>query len=172
MYFILDPFDCGAQIGCGGDGWLISDSNLSPYVINATCSDTLATRFTSLSAINCQCPAISIVPCTCVPTTGSNTTLTISCASQSLSDSAMAAIVNEIPVTTPVDTIDLSGNQLSKVPSGLPQYQQLVSVNISSNAITTVNSGDLTVDGSVTNLDMSSNVITTISSNSLPGKRL
>ena len=81
----------------------------------------------------------------------------------------MSTIVQNIPATTPVHTFDLSGNKLTKVPSGLPQYQQLVTMNMSSNSITTVNTGDLTVTGAVTNLDMSSNVIATINNNSLPG---
>ena len=164
----LDPFDCGATTGCGGDGWLISDTSLLPFVVNATCADSAATPFTSLSALNCKCPTTSILPCTCLPTSGSDTTLTISCAAQSLSDSAMNKIVSNIDPTTPVDTMDLSSNKLTFIPKGLPKLKQLVNLIVSSNAITTIETSDLTVTGSVTNLDLSSNLIATIADSSLP----
>ena len=170
LFTIADPFDCGATIGCGGDGWLISDSTLSAFVVNATCSDPNATPFSALTALNCKCPAVSISPCSCQPTTDSSTTLTISCAAKSLTDSGMKTIVNKIPATTPVDTMDLSSNQLTQIPKGLTQFAQLANLNLSLNAITAVNSGDLSLKGTVTNLDMSSNAITTIADSSLPGE--
>lgn len=166
----LDPFDCGATVGCGGDGWLISNSTLSPFVVNATCSDSTATPFSSLSELNCQCPTASILPCSCQPTTGSNSTLTIDCSNQGLTTDEMEAIVKKIPPTTPVNVMNLSGNKFTRIPAGLLQFPQLIVLNLSSNAITVVNSGDLSVAASVTTLDLSSNAIEIISIASFPGE--
>ena len=110
----------------------------------------------------------SILPCTCLPTSGDNTTLSIDCASQGLDDSKMEAIIKNLPATTPVAILNLQNNALAKIPANLPQYKQLVSLNLSSNAIAVVNAGDLTVAAFVTSLDISSNAITAISANSLP----
>ena len=81
----------------------------------------------------------------------------------------MKTIVNNIPATTPVDTMDLSSNQFTQIPKGLTQFAQLANLNVSFNAIAAVNSGDLSLKGTVTNLDMSSNAIATIADSSLPG---
>lgn len=81
----------------------------------------------------------------------------------------MNAIVDNIPATTPVDTMDLSWNKLTQIPTGLPQYKTLAILNISSNLIEAVNEGELSLNGSVVKLDISFNVITKISPNSLPG---
>ena len=163
---------CGAQIGCGADGWLISDSTLSPYVVNATYADTFATPFSSLSAINCQCPTVSIAPCICVPTTTNslNTTLTVSCADQGLGDSDMTKIVGNIPATTPLDILIMSKNTLTKIPDSLPQYTQLTTLSVASNAITSVATGQVALTANVVLLDFSSNQISTIAAGSLPGE--
>ena len=168
MFFIPDPFDCGATIGCGGDGWLISNKSLLAFVTGATCNDKAKTPFSSLAPIECQCPLATILPCTCQATDGHNTTLTIDCSSQGLDDADMETIVKNIPATTPVAILNLQNNSLTHIPANLPQYTQLVSLNMSSNAITVVNAGDLTVAAFVTSLDLSSNAIAAISANSLP----
>jgi Leucine-rich repeat (LRR) protein len=146
------------------------DPTLLAFVVNAQCNDESSTPFTSLTALNCQCPSASILPCSCQPTAGiSNSSLTIDCSNQGLEDNAMNAIVDNIPATTPVDTMDLSWNKLTQIPTGLPQYKTLAILNISSNLIEAVNEGELSLNGSVVKLDISFNVITKISPNSLPG---
>ena len=166
---LSDPFDCGATTGCGGDGWLISDPTLSTFVVNATCSDSAATPFSSLFAINCKCPVAPILPCTCLPTNGDNTTLTIDCSSQGLDDSAMEAIVKNIPATTPMTVFNLDNNLLTRIPANLPQYTQLHTLIISMNKISAVNANEVTLLADVKNLDLSSNKITQIAAASLPG---
>ena len=148
---------------------MISDPTLLPFVVNATCGDEVKTPFTSLSALNCKCPAVSILPCTCLPTSGSTTSLTISCAAQGLTDSEMEAIVTNIDPTTPLDTFDLGSNKLTRIPKGLPQFTQLVNLVVSSNSIAAIESGDLSVTGPVKTLDLSSNLIAAIADASLPG---
>jgi Leucine-rich repeat (LRR) protein len=81
----------------------------------------------------------------------------------------MKAIVENIPATTPVDTMDLSGNKMTQIPTGLAQYKTLANLNISSNLIEAVNEGELSLNGPVVKLDISFNGITKISTNSLPG---
>jgi len=166
---LSDPFDCGAKIGCGGDGWLISDSTLSTFVVNATCGDSASTPFTSLTALNCQCPVPSIASCTCQPSAGKTTTLTISCANQGLDDTAIETVITNTEANSPVDTFDLSGNQLTIVPKNLPQYTKLVSVSLANNSITSVGSTDLSLTANVTLIDLSNNQISSIAAGSLPG---
>ena len=173
LNLFLDPFAlCGSQIGCGANGWLISDSTLSPYVVNATCADTFATQFSSLSSINCQCPTVSISPCICVPTSTNslNTTLTITCADQGIADSDMTTIVGNIPATTPLDILIMSNNTLTKIPDSLPQYTQLTTLSVASNAITSVATGQVALTANVVLLDFSSNQISSIAAGSLPGE--
>ena len=76
--------------------------------------------------------------------------------------------MKKIRPTTPVDVLNLSGNKFTRIPAGLTQFEQLINVNLSSNAITAVNAGDLNVSSAVTHVDISSNAITAISANSLP----
>ena len=163
----LDPFDCASTIGCGSEGWIIPDASLNVYVKNATCSDT--TPFSSLTELNCKCPVASIAPCSCQPTAGSDTRLTISCANQNLNDTKMKAIIANVPPTTPVDTFDFSQNQLTAVPAGLPQYATLVSVRVANNSISSIGSTDLSLTGNVLLIDLSFNQITVIAAGGLPG---
>ena len=163
----LDSFDCASKTGCGSEGWIIPDASLNVYVKNATCSD--ATPFSSLTELNCKCPVASIAPCSCQSTAGSNATLTISCANQNLNDAAIKAIIDNVPPTTPIDTFDFSGNQLTQVPINLAQFNQLTNLNLSTNAITAVGSGQLNLPAAVLSLDLSSNKISIIAQSSLPG---
>ena len=165
--FIADPFDCASKIGCGSEGWIIPDASLNVYVKNATCSDT--TPFSSLTELNCKCPVASITPCSCQPTAGSMTTLTISCASLNLNDTTMKAIIANVPPTTPVDTFDFSGNLLTAVPANLPQFNQLANLNLANNSIAAVATAELNLPAAVKSLDLSSNQISTIAASSLPG---
>ena len=172
-FLFLDPFDCGALIGCGGDAWIITNSSLLAYVKNATCSDTFATPFTSLTALNCQCPEVSIAPCTCGPTATTDgsapTMLTVSCANQKLDDPTIADVIVRVAPTTPLDTLNLRNNSITFVPKGLAQYTRLVDLVVSFNAITKINLDDLNLPAPVVNLDLSFNTITAIANSSLPG---
>ena len=81
----------------------------------------------------------------------------------------MAQIMMNIPPTTPVDTLDLSDNLLTKIPDNLHHYSTLISVSLANNAITSVAKDSLTLSGAVTSIDLSNNLITTIAPKSLPG---
>ena len=141
---------------------------LLPFVANATCGDLAATPFSSLTALNCQCPLLLISPCTCQPSAGSNTTLTILCANQGMDNAAIGNVVANTPATTPVDTFDLGGNQLTSVPTGLPQYTTLVSVSVSNKSITSIGSADLSLTRNSTLINLSYNQISSIVPGSLP----
>jgi Leucine-rich repeat (LRR) protein len=84
----------------------------------------------------------------------------------------MKAIIYNVPSTTPVDTFDLSGNQLTAVPSGLTQFNELTNLNLSTNAITAVETGQLKLTVAVKSLDLSFNQISAIAASSLPGNCL
>jgi len=84
----------------------------------------------------------------------------------------MKGIIDNVPPTTPVDTFDLSGNQMTSVPSGLTQFNELANLNLSTNAITAVETGQLKLPAAVKSLDLSSNQISVIAASSLPGNYL
>jgi len=84
----------------------------------------------------------------------------------------MASIIANVPPTTPVDTFDFSGNLLTVVPANLPQFNQLVNLNLSNNSIVVVGTGELNLPAAVKSLDLSSNQISTIAASSLPGIKL
>ena len=157
--------------GGGGVGWLISDPTLSAIVANATCGDSAVTPFTSLTALNCKCPVLSISPCTCQPSVGGNTVLTISCADQGMDKTAIGTVIANTPATTPVDSLDLCGNQLTSLPTGLRQYATLVRVTVANNSITSIRSIDLSLTGNALLIDLSHNPISDIATGSLPGKQ-
>ena len=81
----------------------------------------------------------------------------------------MASIIANVPPTTPVDTFDFSQNLLTVVPPNLPQFNQLTNLNLSTNAIVAVGTGELNLAAAVNSLDLSSNQIEAIAASSLPG---
>ena len=83
----------------------------------------------------------------------------------------MATVVTNIPVTTPMDTLILSSNQLSQIPSDLPQYAQLASLSVASNAITSIAASQVALTANATFLDFSMNQISAIAAGALPGTK-
>ena len=113
------------------------------------------------------------MPCSCKTTTNSagvfsTTALTISCANQTLNDTTMETVFSKIPVTAPIDTVDLSNNSLTFIPNYLTTYPELANVILATNNITSIGSNDLQLVGNVTLIDISSNQITSIADNSFP----
>ena len=82
----------------------------------------------------------------------------------------MTTIVGNIPATTPLDILIMSKNTLTKIPDSLPQYTQLTTLSVASNAITSVATGQVALTANVVLLDFSSNQISTIAAGSLPGE--
>ena len=135
---------------------------------NAKCSDG-ADFSTVLKPLSCQCPTYPVVHCTCGVTMNSATSLTITCANQSLSDSAISPIFDQFPATTPVDTINLSNNTLTKVPvAQLKKYTQLANVLMSNNNIAALAANDFNLTANASRIDLSANSITSIEPNALP----
>ena len=161
--------DCGSPSGdqCGSERWLFSDATLLPFV-KGTCQN--GNEFSSYSSEVCFFPpATELGGCTCALTTGSDTTVTISCASLSLDDTAVEALVDKI-AWAPIDTFDLSGNLLTKIPANLaPQLASVTTLSLTSNGITSIGSGELKLQATVVSLDVSSNSISTIAADALPG---
>lgn len=130
---------------------------------------TVAPRLITAKA-GATCPNPALDKCTCRQTQIGGDTLTFTC-SNTLNDAAMDAALDSIPIKNIVDTLVLSGNGLTKVPTGLPtKFPKLISLNLANNQITRVNENELTLAGSVTLIDLSGNLITTIAPGSLPGK--
>ena len=145
------PYDCTAG-SCGSFSWWVALNATAQGYINfgsgstaAKCSDGTPIYTSTLTPLICKCPtyATDIAPCVCGATSGSNTTSTITCASQSLDDGRMAAVIAKIDSTTPLDTFNLNNNKLMKIPDKLAQYNQLASVKLANNSITSIGSNDL-----------------------------
>ena len=163
----------------------MTNSALSPFVIGGTCGDSLSTPFASLTQTICTCPpAIDISPCVCaLMTSSSSPTVNISCSGYGLGDKAMADILMNISATVPVETLILSRNSLTKVPSELSylfrvssstslltQFPLLGYIDLSHNAITSVIAGDFKIKAPLSLLDLSFNNISTIATSSMPSK--
>jgi Leucine-rich repeat (LRR) protein len=117
--------------------------------------------------------------------------VTITCAGAELGDSKIAEILLNVPPKTPLDTLILSGNKLTKVPSTssrrsgsgseddgmiratttkslLTKLTQLNNVDLSSNVITTIGAGELTLTASLKFLSLANNTIASIEADALP----
>lgn len=120
----------------------------------------------------CICPLASdISPCTCG--LSSTTTTSLNCANLNLNDSSIATVVKNTPSWSPVDTVILKGNQLSRVPAQLSKYTKLVNLvnpNLSSNSITSIHATDSLslLSTPVRLIDLSANSITQITQDALP----
>ena len=80
----------------------------------STCPDGTAIS-TGLTSVICDCPLYPsiIAPCTCGASTGSTTTLTISCSNKGVNETTLPPILAQLPATTPIDTYDFSSNQFT-----------------------------------------------------------
>ena len=132
------------------------------------CTDNSSTG--RLSSLICDCPtyAVEIAPCVCGAASDGSSTLGIDCANKGLDDSAMEAIVKNIPATTPVSVLNLGNNTLTRIPANLLQYTQLQTLIVSKNKITALGANQVALVADVTNLDFSNNQITKIEAKSLP----
>ena len=161
--------DCGSPSGdqCGSEKWLLLNAALLPYV-KGTCQN--GNEFSSYTNEICLCPpAADLGTCTCALTTDSTTTVTIDCKDQNLDDSAVETLVNKI-AWAPIDTLNLSGNTMTKVPVNLvQQFINVTTLSLASNGITSIESGELNLEATIVSLDVSNNLISTIASDALPG---
>ena len=161
--------DCGSLSGdqCGLEQWFLSNATLLPY-IKGTCQN--GNTFSSYTNEICLCPpAADLGKSTCALTTGSTTTVTINCTGQKLGDSAVASLVDKI-AWAPIDTLNLNGNLLTKVPTNLaPQLANVTTLSLASNGITSIGLDELNLKATVVSLDVSNNSISTIAADALPG---
>jgi len=156
-----------------------------PFVSGGTCQDS--TAFSALTTTICWCPpSVSIATCSCYLTASGSSTVTVNCASQGLGDAAMASVLLSISSTSPIDTLLLDDNNLTKVPSSssrrvsrigiirtsftslMTKFPLLNHVGLSSNAITSILKGDLTLPAPLKLLNLTSNQISRIAVESFP----
>ena len=180
-----DSFACGVSVGCSDEAWLVLSPDYLPFVSGGTCQDS--TAFSDLTTTICLCPpSVSIATCSCYLTSSggdSSSTVTVNCTSQGLGDATMASVLINISITTPLDTLLLGGNNLTKIPSSssrrvgskasstsslLTKFPLLNYVSLSSNAITSILKGDIALAASLKFLDLSSNKIAQVAVGSLP----
>jgi hypothetical protein len=140
-----DPFDCGVDLACGNEKWLVTNDLLSPYVTGGEYGDDKRTPFASLTQVICACPpAVDISPCGCSFSGGdgqNGKNLAITCFGYKaiLDDAAMAEKLAKIPADLYlVDAMDLSDNSLTFVPLALPLYPLLAVLSLAKNKISAV----------------------------------
>lgn len=101
-------------------------------------------------AVTCP-PDDAYAPCDCYEYIGKSETVTIDCQNQNLSDSKMSEILDVFLSTTnnisPVSEIDLTSNQLTRIPSQIRSFSQLVDVSLVDNPIKSIEAGDFNTTG-------------------------
>ena len=163
--------DCGLSPNgaqCGSEQWLFSNATLLPFV-RGKCQN--GKNFSSYSNEVCLCPpAADLGTCTCALSTGSTTTVSVDCSGKQLDDSAVATLVNKIS-WAPIDTFDLSENNMKQIPSGLSALKQLSRLSVEANQIASIGAADLSsLAAAVKQLNFASNSISTIAAGSFPGQ--
>ena len=97
----------------------------------------------SQSAVICP-PATAYSPCSCDEYKGNSATIELNCGGKNVDDTRMSAILDALLTTggaTPVASFNLWTNKLTRVPSQLPRFTQLVSVDLNSNTIRSLPTG-------------------------------
>jgi Leucine-rich repeat (LRR) protein len=82
----------------------------------------------------------------------------------------MATMVQKIQpaFSSSIAQMTLKGNQLTKVPSGMTGFTRLTNLDLSSNAITSVATGELALPANVIMIDLHNNSITTVAPGAFP----
>ena len=160
-------YDCTAT-SCGSLDWYPSVGPLQDFVKWGTVFCLDGTKTSSLTPPICACPlyVADIAPCVCRPDTIES--LTIDCSSKNIGSDRMATIISNISITTPVVSLLLNGNQLTKVPPGLTKFTLMNTLSLANNQISSIAAGDLSLVAKMESLDLTNNAITTIATNSLP----
>ena len=119
-------------------------------------------------------PANAISPCDC-GRGRDETTTSVVCTSQHLTDSQTSAILDAYlatPNVSPVGGIDLYNNLLTRVPVQVKSFTQLQFVNFDDNSITSIESGAFNLADAanpLSFLDLGFNQLTTIAPGAFKG---
>ena len=122
----------------------------SKFVLAFSCIFIL---FWSLQLVQASviCPtADAYAPCDCHEYVSASGAITIDCALKNLTDSKMSDILKVFlttPSISPVFEIDLSSNQLTRIPNEIRSFTQLEEVYLDSNPIESIESNDLNISG-------------------------
>ena len=168
---LAGPLDCSAT-ACGAEKWIIKNTTAyAKYFSNAMCSG--GTPLQNVPALACACPSLDLIsPCTCATSLVYTLTADISCTGNAIPNDRMGTIISNIPATTAIGKLDLSGTGISQVPPGLIKFTAISELSLAANQITAVDNGALSLDSSsLRKLDLSGNAkLTTIGNSSLPRK--
>lgn len=108
----------------------------------------------------------SYVPCYCGESSSNPDNIYLNCYAKSLTDSMVSDILDSF-LTTPgissLDYVDLSVNQLTRVPDQIRYFPQLTNLDLSNNKLTAIETGGLNISSiSISNLYLENNQLTTI----------
>ena len=117
-------------------------------------------------------PAIDLVPCTC---TGSGVlgNGNLDCGNKNLNDDLASRILNTFICPQSLSLlykVNMSNNQLTRIPVQLSTLPELLEVDLHSNKITIIKSGAFNFEKTLNQLILSNNVISTIENGAFQGK--
>ena len=117
-------------------------------------------------------PPETYAPCYCGPTTMEYGTLILECSRCNLTDSEVSDILDAFlstPGVSPLLILNLSGNQLTRVPSQMQLFTELVVIEFQNNAIPSIESGTFNSNDDNWSLYLDSNQLTTIAPSAFRG---
>ena len=128
---------------------------VSKFVFTVACSLFLLSSLQLAQAAVVCPPDDAYDPCECYEFIGKPGTITLDCVNRNLTDSRMSEILNAFltnPNISPVAEIELTSNQLTRVPSQIRSFRQLENVFIVDNPIKSIEAGDFNITGNYPSL--------------------
>ena len=125
----------------------------------------------SQTAVICP-PATVYSPCSCDEYKGNSATIELNCGGKNVDDTRMSAILDALFTTggaSPVASLNLWTNKLTRVPSQLPRFTQLVSVDLNSNTIRSLPTGAFKFTSSLIDLYLESNLLAIVEPDAFQG---
>lgn len=118
-------------------------------------------------------PPGEISPCSCRDLGSDGLVIQLNCRSASLDDAKASQILDTMlswPGVSPLRLLDMLDNRLTRVPSQLPQFVLLNSIDLSNNLITNVEANAFNFStATLTSLSLSSNSISSIQEGAFQG---
>ena len=165
------PLDCNAT-ACGAENWIIQSAAYRKYFVNANCSGGIELQnVCDKCSVECFCPSATLIsPCSCAASTSYPGTVDISCAGNQVNN--MYPIIANIPATTPIGKLDLSGTGIGRLPGDLTKFTTMSELNLANNQVSQISSGLELTSLTLMKLDLSTTSagLVSIEYNSLPRK--
>jgi len=117
-------------------------------------------------------PPGEIAPCSCTDLGNEGLVVQLNCRNVNLDDARTSQILDKMiswPRVSPLRYVDLSFNQLTKIPNQLPQFSLLNNVNLEANQIASIEADAFDFVATFTSLSLNSNPITSVQEGAFQG---